>query len=284
MRWSLTEAPSLPRCYPVSSVLRTSPSPHTAQPVSRELPVDPCCRSPLGLPVLRLVSFACMPSPLPRQDRWSLFARASHRRRPSPFIGRVGSCIALFRGLLSVHSRYGLHARQVAIATLYTEGSNSFVTSAAASTATGWSEPVPGRDLLPLKTSAFSRRTIIQVKCLVVAPGGNWDDTWKEARPLKVAIEQRKLWLDSSEVVRNIEELLSKAPKSGTFPTEMCGNIKEILGKVSPWHAVKSAGKSAIPAGDATRHYQQLQKLCNAYGLWNCSGRGTRRILQVGGQ
>jgi hypothetical protein len=26
--------------------------------------------------------------------------------------------------------------------------------------ATGWSEPVPGRDLHPLKPSAFSRRTI----------------------------------------------------------------------------------------------------------------------------
>jgi len=30
-------------------------------------------------------------------------------------------------------------------ATLYTEGSDDFVTSAAASIATGWSEPVPGR-------------------------------------------------------------------------------------------------------------------------------------------
>ena len=38
---------------------------------------------------------------------------------------------------------------------LYTEGSNSFVASAAASIATGWSEPVPGRELHPLKSSAF---------------------------------------------------------------------------------------------------------------------------------
>src|SRR5450432_3026785 len=40
-------------------------------------------------------------------------------------------------------------------ATLYTEGSDSFVASAAASIATGWSEPVPGRELHPLKSSAF---------------------------------------------------------------------------------------------------------------------------------
>jgi hypothetical protein len=66
-----------------------------------------------------------------------------------------------FRGLLSVYSRYGLHARQDAIATLDTKGSDRFVTSAAASTATGWSEPVPGRVCLPLWTGAFSRRTVI---------------------------------------------------------------------------------------------------------------------------
>ena len=64
-----------------------------------------------------------------------------------------------FRGLLSVHSRYGLYARGVALATLSIEGFSSFVASTTASIATGWSEPVPGRDLHPLKSSAFSRRT-----------------------------------------------------------------------------------------------------------------------------
>jgi serine/threonine protein kinase len=48
----------------------------------------------------------------------------------------------------------------VAIATLYTEGFSDFVASAAASIASGWSEPVPGLVCLPLWTSAFSRRTV----------------------------------------------------------------------------------------------------------------------------
>src|ERR1017187_10061127 len=74
LRPSLTEAPSLRWSYPASSVVRTSPPPHTARPGSRELPVDPDLRSPLGLPVLRLVPCVCMPSPLPRQDRWNRFA------------------------------------------------------------------------------------------------------------------------------------------------------------------------------------------------------------------
>jgi hypothetical protein len=39
---------------------------------------------------------------------------------------------------------------------LYTESSDSFVASAAASiVSTGWSEPVPGQELHPLKSRAF---------------------------------------------------------------------------------------------------------------------------------
>src|SRR5437870_11686371 len=41
------------------------------------------------------------------------------------------------------------------LATLYIESSDSFVASTAASIATGCSEPVPGRELHPLKSSAF---------------------------------------------------------------------------------------------------------------------------------
>src|ERR1700745_4150788 len=77
LRLSLTEVPSLCRSYPASSVVRTSPPPHTGRPVSHELPVDHEQRSPLGLPVLPLIPCVCMPSPLPRQVQWSLFARPS---------------------------------------------------------------------------------------------------------------------------------------------------------------------------------------------------------------
>ena len=49
-----------------------------------------------------------------------------------------------FRGLHSVHFRYGLQTRQVAKATLYTRGFSSFVASTTAPIATGWSEQFPG--------------------------------------------------------------------------------------------------------------------------------------------
>jgi len=44
------QAPSLHRSYPASSVLRASPLPHTARPVSREVPVDPHSNHRWGFP------------------------------------------------------------------------------------------------------------------------------------------------------------------------------------------------------------------------------------------
>src|ERR1035441_1855663 len=55
-----------------------------------------------------------MPSPLPRQAGYSLFARPSPSSTAFP-VKKSGRLLQLFfRGLLSVHSRYGLHARRVA--------------------------------------------------------------------------------------------------------------------------------------------------------------------------
>ena len=57
--------------------------------------------------------------------------------------GRLPRCP--FRGLLSVHSRYGLHARRIALRRPSTpECFSHFVTSMTAPIATGWSEQLPG--------------------------------------------------------------------------------------------------------------------------------------------
>ena len=51
----------------------------------------------------------------------------------------------MFRGLLGVHSRYGLSARGAAETALCIEGFGGFVTSTAAPIATGWSDlKLPG--------------------------------------------------------------------------------------------------------------------------------------------
>ena len=147
--WTYTEVPSLHRHYPASSVLRTSPPPQPARPVSHELPVDLlsttagasrvasgplCLHAVANTPAGPMGSFA---RPVPSTSAFPRFSTGRLLHHP-------------FRGLLSVHLHYGLHARQVAKATLYTKGSDSFITSTAALIATGRSDPVPGWDLHPL--------------------------------------------------------------------------------------------------------------------------------------
>ena len=84
-----------------------------------------------------------------------------HRRRPSPHYSWVGSCITLFEACSAFTRVTACRLAESPYATLYTEGSDGFVASTAAPIATGWSDPVPGRDFHPLWTSAFSRRTVI---------------------------------------------------------------------------------------------------------------------------
>ena len=106
------------------------------------------------------------------------------------------------------------------------------------------------------------------LKRIVISLGGNWSAIQAQARPLKMAIEQHKPWLNSSEVAKGIREVLKKAPKSGEFPRNLKANINDIFRKASPWDAIKAAGNAAIPTGQPTRQYQKLQKLCNRFGLW----------------
>jgi hypothetical protein len=88
--------------------------------------------------------------------------------------------------LLSVHSRYGLHARQVAFATLCTRGFSTLVASTAALIATGWSEPVPGRVYSRCGPSPFhgapGKCVNQRLVCLLVNLVGREADAVKQGR------------------------------------------------------------------------------------------------------
>jgi hypothetical protein len=150
LRPSLTEVPSLRRSYPASSVVRTSPPPHTARPVSRELPVDPFCDHRWGFP-------CCVWSPMP----------TCRRHYPGRFDG-TDSLVLFFSINIGLPQLHGGSAPALIVsrpaqrlltlrparspsrlATLSIESSDSFVASAAVSIATGWSDPVPGREFHP---------------------------------------------------------------------------------------------------------------------------------------
>ena len=82
-----------------------------------------------------------MLSPLPRRSGWAhCFAHSPQPYQPSPITlsGRPAHCP--FRGLLGVHSRYGLHTRAVTVyRDTLSEGFSHFVTSMTAPVASGWS-------------------------------------------------------------------------------------------------------------------------------------------------
>jgi hypothetical protein len=145
-----------------SSVLRASPPPHTARPVSRELPVDPYRYHRWGFP-------CCVWSPMPTCHRHypgRLDEACSlvplHRLRPSLCNSQVGSCNYFF-GACSAFTH-------VMACTLAESPRDPFHRKLRQLRCLRcrfdcyrWSEPVPGRELHPLKSSAFSRRTVTTV-------------------------------------------------------------------------------------------------------------------------
>ena len=105
---------SLHRHYPASPVLRAPPPPRPARPVPHGCPVGLHAQPPTGLPVLRPIPLSMHADAITPVGPLADVAHLHQEQRPSPKCRRVGPHITLFRGLLSVHSRSGLHARRAA--------------------------------------------------------------------------------------------------------------------------------------------------------------------------
>ena len=152
--WTCTEAPSLHRHYSASSVLRASPPPHTAWPVSHELPVDLHCDHRWGFPCCVWSPMPTCRRPYPGRSDGARSLVPPHRQRPSLCNSQVGSCNYCF-GACSAFL-------QVMACTLSESPGDPFHRKLrqlrclhCASIASEWSEPVPGRELHPLKSITF---------------------------------------------------------------------------------------------------------------------------------
>jgi hypothetical protein len=146
----------------VSTVLRASPPPQAARPIPRGCPVEGHAPSPHGFPVLRSISVyrhAVVNTPV---ARWVLIARgtAYSNRFPVPSGGGLPHIPARSATTLDF-SRPAQRSLAITACRLAEspkrpvclEGSDGFVTSIAAPIATGWSDPVAGWELHPLKTN-----------------------------------------------------------------------------------------------------------------------------------
>ena len=149
LRLSLTEAPSLRRSYPASSVVRTSPP-----PIRPGLALASC---PLIPTAITAGASRVAPSPLclhavattPAGPIGPIRSLLSHQLRPSPDYSWIGSCINSFEACLAFTRVTTCRLTKLPYATLYTGGSSGFVASTAAPIVTGWSDPVPGRVFHP---------------------------------------------------------------------------------------------------------------------------------------
>ena len=121
--------------------------------------------------MLRLVSYAYMPSPLPRQVQWSLFARASPLSAAFPcvtvrsapaitFSGPAQRSLMLRPARSPSHQRDPLHRKLRRLG--YPRRRFDCYR---------WSEPVPGREFHPLKSSAF-HGALSQQLCWLQPPIG----------------------------------------------------------------------------------------------------------------
>lgn len=105
------------------------------------------------------------------------------------------------------------------------------------------------------------------LQAFVEASGGNWDEFKQDWNIVKSQVDSKKAELSTSEVKRQINELLDVVNEK-TLPTDVRPKIESILKQSSPWAIVKEAGKAYIPPGDATQAFSRLVAALQCLGIW----------------
>ena len=156
--WTYTEAPSLHRHYPASSVLRASPSPHTARPVSPQMPVDRIRDHRWGFPCCYWSTLPACRRHYPGRSDGTRSLVLSHQQRPPRLHGGLAPALIVSRpaqrsltlrpACSPSHLSDPLHRRLRRFRFLHRRSDRFRV-----------ERTVPGRDFHPQSNSAFSRRT-----------------------------------------------------------------------------------------------------------------------------
>ena len=97
--------------------------------------------------------------------------------------------------------------------------------------------------------------------------GGTWVDIAGAWRAIKNDVEARRPPLNVEQVKTLILNQLT--PLSGTepFPKPVEHSIKQIFKTLSPWGAIKQAGRSALN-GLSVGHFDDISQKCAEKGLW----------------
>ena len=131
------------------------------------------------------------------------------------------------------------------------------------------------------------------MRAIVEALAGDWMAIRPLAQSVRPAIDSNRPTLSLNEIKEHVRQALDEEPRGNDPKRELRSKIGTVFSEASPWEAVKQAGVSAIPQGQATQDFRRLQELCEAAGLWivpvgelegfcrSIGGDGSRWVRQV---
>src|ERR1700682_2680399 len=206
----------------------------------------PSPATPWGLPC-SYAFLVYMLSPLPRRSGWAhSFAHSSQPYQPSPkgLSGRPAH--RHFRGLLGVHSRYGLHTRAV---TVYrytlTRGFSHFVTSMTAPVASGWSSCRVG--LAPTGKRRLSTAHTQSYDTNVTAPTSSTVATLFPSEQYgSCPLQLKGLSYDWTSMNTLVNQMTPN------------GNTNQAIGLAWGWLSLVGGGPLTAPAMDSNYQYNQV--------------------------
>ena len=106
------------------------------------------------------------------------------------------------------------------------------------------------------------------LKRIVNILDGDWPKIQPQAKIVRTAVDSGKPGLSFDQIKQDIQAALEQELPDSEPEKRLHSNIRAVFRRASPWDAVKQNGKSAIPQGEATQRFQQLQGLCQEVGLW----------------
>ena len=103
---------------------------------------------------------------------------------------------------------------------------------------------------------------------IVEALGGCWSSIKPSAQAVKTAVEEQRPTLSVDDVKKGVRSILDSNVDAVKSLDQLKTEINTQFRSASPWEAVKTAGQQALPLGEATRQFRDLQSLCSSIGLW----------------
>jgi energy-coupling factor transporter ATP-binding protein EcfA2 len=98
--------------------------------------------------------------------------------------------------------------------------------------------------------------------------GGNWPAISQNWTALSTAVLSQRPPLNAAQVAGMISAEIDGVTGTDPFPQTKETAIKRVFKTVSPWSSLKQSGRSAVPGGEATKHFDKMYSECAAVGLW----------------